>query len=206
MYPKEGSKFDSIKFLDVCIDHNLSCKNHIAHISSKLSKSTGLIYKASHVFDATTLFSLHNAIYQPYLNHCCGNTYKVIVNHLFMKHKIICIICHAKFCDNTCHLFHNLQILNVFDFMEFKLVLLCIKTLIVCCFHHCKLNFVSLLVRGIVTILMSNMLEKFSISSVGVSLWNYSSCILNLSSSLSSFKAKLKNIFLINMFNFHNIP
>ena len=56
-------KVDCIKFLGVFIDHNISSRNHIAHISIKLSNSTGLIYKTSLVYDATAIYSLSNLIF-----------------------------------------------------------------------------------------------------------------------------------------------
>ena len=49
---RQLEKVDSIKCLGVCIDHNLSRKNHITHIYL-IFQNTGLIYKACHFLDNT---------------------------------------------------------------------------------------------------------------------------------------------------------
>ena len=60
-----GSNFEkdnSTKYLGVCIRHHPNWKYHIAYVSSKLSKSTAVIHKTSHVPDTKILTLLHNAI------------------------------------------------------------------------------------------------------------------------------------------------
>ena len=47
-------KVDSINYLGGCVDNNVRMK-HISHMSSKMPKSTYLIYKASNVPDVTAL-------------------------------------------------------------------------------------------------------------------------------------------------------
>ena len=56
---------DSLKLFGVCIDHQITCKDHITYISNKLPKSIAIIHKARHVLDtkACTAFILQ------YLNH-----------------------------------------------------------------------------------------------------------------------------------------
>ena len=54
---------DSLKFLGVCIDHQITWKGHITYISNKLSKSIAIIYRASHVLDAKALYCLYNFIH-----------------------------------------------------------------------------------------------------------------------------------------------
>ena len=53
-------KDDSLIFLGVCIDHQVTWKEHITYISSKLSKSMAIIYRASHVLDRKALYCLYN--------------------------------------------------------------------------------------------------------------------------------------------------
>ena len=63
-------KVNSTKYLGVYIYHHLNWKDHIAYISSKLSKSTAVIHKTSHVQDTKILTLLQSAITFPYLNYC----------------------------------------------------------------------------------------------------------------------------------------
>ena len=61
---------DSLKFLGVCIDHQITWKDHITFISNKLYKSIAIIYRASHVLDTNALYCLYNAIFKPHINYC----------------------------------------------------------------------------------------------------------------------------------------
>ena len=55
-------KVNTTKYPAVYIDHRLIWKDHIAYISSKLSKCTAVIHKTSHVLDTKTLTLLYNTI------------------------------------------------------------------------------------------------------------------------------------------------
>ena len=44
----EIKRENSVKFLVVIIDENLSWKNHIEFVESKISKNIGILYSASH--------------------------------------------------------------------------------------------------------------------------------------------------------------
>ena len=88
-------KVNSTKYLGVYIDHHLNWKDHIAYISSKLSKSTAVFHKTSHVLDTKTLTLLHNAIIFSYLGYCVevwGNTHKTNLYPLFIKQKKLFVL------------------------------------------------------------------------------------------------------------------
>ena len=106
----DGSNIEKVNNLGVYIDHNLNLKDHIAYISNKLSKSSEVIHKTSHVLDIITL--LYNAIISPYLNYCVevwGNTHKTSLCRLFIKQKKpICIVCHARYLGHTPRLLRRL--------------------------------------------------------------------------------------------------
>ena len=58
-------KVDNLRYLGVCIDHQIIWKNHIAYTIKKLSKSIAIIYMAIHILDTNpdTIFIIQ------YLNH-----------------------------------------------------------------------------------------------------------------------------------------
>ena len=56
---------DGLIFLGVCIDHQITWKDHITYISNKLSRSIAIIHRASHVLDARTFYCVYNAIFKP---------------------------------------------------------------------------------------------------------------------------------------------
>ena len=117
-------RVNSTKYLGVYIDHHLNWKDHIAYISSKLSKSTSVVHKTSHVLGTRALASLHSAIIFPYLNYCVevwGNTYETNLYPLFIKQKeAIHIACHAKYLDHSSRLFHKLRLLRAPDIVHFN--------------------------------------------------------------------------------------
>jgi len=57
---------DSVKFLGVLIDQNLSWNQHI----NKLRKDAGLIYLASTFLSLKILIFLHNALVNSKISHC----------------------------------------------------------------------------------------------------------------------------------------
>ena len=68
-------KGNSTKYLGVHIDHHLNWNT--VFISSKLSKSTAVIHRTSHV--------LYNTLILPYFTYCCitwGFTYQTYINKL----------------------------------------------------------------------------------------------------------------------------
>ena len=59
----------SIKFLGIIIDENLSFKNHIDHISSKTSKSVGLLYRLSRFLPINVLKTLYHSLVMPHISY-----------------------------------------------------------------------------------------------------------------------------------------
>ena len=57
-------------FTGVCIDHQITWKDHITYISNKLSKRIAIIHTATRVLDTKALYGLCNAIFQPHLIYC----------------------------------------------------------------------------------------------------------------------------------------
>ena len=194
-------KVNSTKYLGVYIDHHLNWKDHIAYISSELSKSTAVIHKTSHVLDTKTLTLLYNAIIFPYLNYCVevwGNTYKTNLYSLFIKQKkAIRIVCHAKYLDHTSSLFHKLRLLKSPDIVHFNTCIFMYKA-----FHNLlppsiqiyfSRSFSKKYYFNFHVHFARTQRKKFSISRIGVSFWNALDTKVKLSSSLSSFKIALKN-------------
>ena len=60
----EIKRENSIKFLGVIIDENLTWKNHIGVVENKISKNIGVLYRNSHLLDFKNLFLLHSHLHQ----------------------------------------------------------------------------------------------------------------------------------------------
>ena len=117
-------KVDSLKFFGVCIDHQITWKDHITYISNKLSKIIAIINRACHVLDTKALYCLYNAIFKPRINHCIevwGNTYENNTNPVFNPHKkVMPIVRHARPLDHTSKTFCQLHILKIYDLIDFN--------------------------------------------------------------------------------------
>ena len=181
-------KVDSLKFLGVCIDHQITWKDHITYISNKLSKSIAIINRAGHVLDTKALYCLYNAIFNLfifnlfnliYFNYCIEvwlNTYKNNINPVFiLQRKVIQIVCHARSLDHTSKMFCQLHILKIYDLIDLstcnfmykvfhKLVPLTLQNKFsMSSSKKYKNNFYVMFART---------RKQFSITIKGVSLWN----------------------------------
>ena len=58
---------NSVKYLGISIDENLTWKRQISDIAIKLNKANGILSKLRHFIDRKTLKSIHHAIFEPYL-------------------------------------------------------------------------------------------------------------------------------------------
>ena len=78
------------KFLGVLIDENLNWKAQIANVSSKVSKSIGILYKASPILNKFQLKQLYSAFVHSYLNYgniAWGSTHKSKLEALYRQQK-----------------------------------------------------------------------------------------------------------------------
>ena len=117
-------KVDSLKFLGVCIDHQITWKDHITYISNKLSKNIAIINTAGHVLDTKALYCLYNAILKPHFIYCIEvweNTYENNINPVFIpQKKVMRIVCHARSLDHTSKIFCQLDILKIYELIDFN--------------------------------------------------------------------------------------
>ena len=114
------------KFLGVMIDDKLNWKEHITMIQSKISKTTAIIYKASHVLTERALYYYtvhwHFRIIMTYCAKSWGNTYRTNVLPVFLKQKkLLRIVCRCKRLDHTTPLFYKMHALKLFDLIKLKL-------------------------------------------------------------------------------------
>ena len=78
------------KFLGVIIDENLTWREQIKTVETKVSKSIGVLYKTKDVLDIQSLRTLYQSLVEPYKSYCCemwGNTYPSRVRKLSLLQK-----------------------------------------------------------------------------------------------------------------------
>ena len=132
-------KCHSIKFLGVFVDAKLSFRDHVNYISSKISKTVGIIYKLSSFIDSSVLIALYKSLMCPYLVYAIEvwcSTYKSIPEKLFILQKKACrAIYKLPFNSHTTQYFADMRSLKLFDLFKFQMLVGMFKTL-----HMCQNN------------------------------------------------------------------
>ena len=81
---------NSLKFLGVMIDENLTWKTHVKLVESKISKSIGILFKASRSLNSKSLRSIYFALVHPYINYAniaWASTNKTYLKRILGKQK-----------------------------------------------------------------------------------------------------------------------
>ena len=106
----------SARFLGVYIDDKMTCKDHISYI---LAKSISILHRVKWTCDSRALRLLYYILVLPYFSQCAitwGNTYYTNILPIFYKQRSM--ISNAKYNDQALKLFHNLDILTIFQLVK----------------------------------------------------------------------------------------
>ena len=112
---KRVSQFN---FLGVVINSTLKWDKHIAHISLKISRATGVIFRLSRIYHREILLTLYNTLILPHLSYCIlvlGS--KIKNNHplLLIKKKAVGNIANEDYIAHGEPLCKSLNILKIPD-------------------------------------------------------------------------------------------
>ena len=112
-------------FLGVILDENLSWKSHFSHIANKISKSIGVIYKASFCLPLESLRILYYSMIYPYLQYCVivwGLTYPTNIRRIeLLQKRVIGILNKSAFDAHTSPIFKKLDLLKLNDICMLQL-------------------------------------------------------------------------------------
>ena len=78
-----------IIFLGVVLDEHLTWKPHVAHVANKISKSIGIIRRASPYLQKSSMRTLYFSMIYPYLQYCSlvwSSTYPTNLSRLVVLH------------------------------------------------------------------------------------------------------------------------
>ena len=110
---------NSIKFLGVLLDENLSWKEHIKYTENKIAKNIGILYKAKPYLTKKCMLSLYYSYihsFVTYGNIAWASTYITNLKHIFIKQKhAIRIVFNKTRFDRTREIFRVNNILNVYQ-------------------------------------------------------------------------------------------
>ena len=137
------SQVTEILFLGVVLDENLSWKSHISHISNKISKSVGIIFRASFYLTRASLRTLYFSMVYPYLQYCnivWASTYSINLRRIVVLQKrIIRILNTSKFDAHTDPICRDLHLLKFHDICKLQMeqfVFSCKNKLVPKYFNH----------------------------------------------------------------------
>ena len=202
-------EIDSTKFLGVYFDKNLSFKNHIDSISSKLSRSVGILYRLNHFLPQPVLKTLYFTLFQPFLVYGIEAWYGTDKNKtdkiFVLQKKAIRAINNLPFNSHTNHHFKTMNILKLEDQYNFQIALYAFKTF----YRNYDQDLFSLIkkfsdVHDHYTRNLNNLViprynrskTKSSIHFNCVRIWNSLSPAYRLNVSLPVFKSRLKELYL----------
>ena len=107
------------------MNHLKNWKYRIANISSKLSRSVGVLSKLRYFIPSRVTASIYNASILPHLNYCneiLGKTYKIYIDKLYILQKqAIWMIKKSDFRNSSLLLLVKLKILSVFELLKLNI-------------------------------------------------------------------------------------
>lgn len=196
---------ESLQFLGVTIDENLSWDEHIKFLENKVSKNIGILYRARKVLTKMCLKNIYFSFIHSYLHYAniswasCGRT--KLKRLASLQKKAVRLICNKEMFSSSKPLFQNLKILNLYKMNIFQNIFYMFKVkqqLIPESLCHCfqEINHVYPTRSSSTDFkipLPNSKMQKFSIQFRGPSLWNN---VLNYEdktiTSILLFKNKIK--------------
>ena len=76
-----------VKYLGLLIDSNLSWKSHIGHITSKISKTVGIIARLRYYVPTSVLLTIYQSLIFPYLSYgivAWGHAAQTYINQILL--------------------------------------------------------------------------------------------------------------------------
>ena len=193
------------KFLGLIIDQNLTFSHHINYLSTKISKTVGIMYRINSFLPNNILKTIYYSLLHPYLIYGCevylGTSRCHIDRLVVLQKKAIRAISNLGCSDHTSSYFGSLKILKLLDLHKYHVCIYIFKTM--------HFNFDSSLlsvlnsrssIHSHLTRNSSNLSlplyslskSQYSIVYVGIKFWNSLPSNVMSSNSVQSFKSKLK--------------
>ena len=121
--------------MGVIIDNKLTWKNHIQHITNKISKSIAILWLLRHRFHKNILKTIYMSLVfkkKNYWNLIWGGACKTSLDSLYLlQKKAIRIVNNSEYLAHTDPIFKSLGILNIYQVFKLNCVLFvykCLKT------------------------------------------------------------------------------
>ena len=111
-------RVSQFNFLGLILQSNMSWSMHTEHISLKVSKAIGIIYRLKDVYPLLVLQTLYNTLILPYYNYCILSWGATISNgnrlHLLQKN-VVRLISNSNYIAHTEPIYKNQRLLKLTD-------------------------------------------------------------------------------------------
>ena len=114
-------------YLGIILDENISWKKHVAMITNKLSKISGVLHRLKYIYPQNILETIYKSLFVPHLNYgllLWGRNLDSIAK--FQK-RAIRTITNSNFIAHSEPLLKELKLLNVYDMHDLKILKLVYK-------------------------------------------------------------------------------
>ena len=122
-----------MKFLGIHLDQHLTFHEHIAAITSKLSKSVGILYRLNKYLPPNILKLLYASLIEPYIAYgleAWYGTHSTYVQKVsILQKKSVRAILSLPYNEHTTASFKHLNVLKLEDLYQYKIALFMYKTL-----------------------------------------------------------------------------
>ena len=203
---------ESINFLGVLIHESLDWKYHISNISSKISRSVGVLSKIKSYLPRNVLRTIYNAIVLPHLNYCneiWGKTYKVHIDKLYILQKrAMRHITKSDSRSSSLPLFIKLKCLPIFHLVRLNILVFMFKYqkgILPALFQNMFNtnssfhDYQTRLRDNLRTPIIHSTIRTHSIRFTGVHEWNSVSNDIKSSSTLTRFRTLFKRLTFENL-------
>ena len=110
---------NSLKFLGVMIDDNMTWKTHVELVEKRISKSVGILFKVSRSLNSKSLWNIYFALFPPYINYAniaWASTNKTCLKRIVGKQKQVARLMSSDDISIPSRLLmRELNILNVYQ-------------------------------------------------------------------------------------------
>ena len=196
------------KFLGLMLDDRLNFSDHIAMISNKIAKVTGIFYRIKDHFPDYIMKQLYYSLVAPHFTYCiiawgcCSG--QVLQPLILIQMKLVRILSSSEYLAHTSPLFKSLSLLKINDIYKLSLMNLMFQTLTLNKHPLIRQNIIAVQPNHRYRTRNVNLLPPFtrvqkceqSYLYQGIKLWNSLPAYLKALLSIHSFKKSYKNYLL----------
>ena len=117
-------QFDSVKYLGIHIDNHLTFEPHISLLSTKLSRSVGVLTRLKNILPSKALLQLYYAIVHPHLLYgliLWGSTNKSYIDKISkLQNKAVRAVTGGKYSGHVTSIYKQLKLLKLKDLFNLE--------------------------------------------------------------------------------------